>query len=55
MTASLIQWHALIGIFNCQISGTSANNIYNLVRKFVSTLENLLQFYHYLEGVLLPL
>ena len=51
MTVSLVQWHALIGIFNCRISGTTTNNRYNLIRKFVSTLENLLLFYHYLEGV----
>ena len=51
MTVSLVQWHALIGIFNCQISGTSTNNRYNLIRKFVSILENLLPFYYYLEGV----
>ena len=47
MTVSLVQWRALIGVFNCQISGTSTNNRYNLIRKFVSMLENLLLFYHY--------
>ena len=51
MTVSLVQWRALIGIFNCRISGTSTDNRYNLMRKFVSMLENLLLFYHYLEGV----
>ena len=51
MTVSLVQWYALIGIFNCRISRTTTNNRYNLMRKFVSTLENLLLFYHYLEGV----
>ena len=51
MTVSLVQWRALIGIFNCRISGTSANNRYNLIRKFVSMFENLLLFYHYLKGV----
>ena len=51
MTVSLVQCRALIGIFNCRISGTSTNNRYNLIRKFVSMLENLLLFYHYLEGV----
>ena len=53
MTVSLVQWRALIGIFNCRISGTSTNNRhrYNLIRKFVSMFENLLLFYHYLEGV----
>ena len=42
MTVSLVQWRALIGIFNCRISGTSTTNRYNLTRKFVSMLENLL-------------
>ena len=51
MTVSLVQSRALIGIFNCRISGTSTNNRYNLIRKFVSMFENLLLFYHYLEGV----
>ena len=51
MTVSLVQWRALIGISNCRISGTSTNNRYNLIRKFVSMFENLLLFYHYLEGV----
>ena len=51
MTVSLVQWRALVGIFNCPISGTSTNNRYNLIRKFVSMLENLLLFYHYFEGL----
>ena len=51
MLVSLVQWRALIGIFHCRISGTSSNNRYNFVRRFVSTLENLLLFYHYLEAV----
>ena len=51
MTVSLVQWHSLISILNCRISGTTTNNRYNLIRKFVSTLGNLLLFYHYLEGV----
>ena len=51
MTVSLNQWRALIGIFNCWISGTSASNRCNLIRNFVSMLENLLLFYHYLERV----
>ena len=52
MTVSLVQWRALIGIFNCRISGTSTNNRYryNLIRKFLSMFENLLLFYYYLEG-----
>ena len=33
------------------MSGTSANNKYNIIRNFVSMLENLLLFYHYLEGM----
>ena len=51
MTVSLVQWRALIGIFNCRISGTSTNDRYNLIRKFVSILENLFPFYYDLEGV----
>ena len=51
MTVSLVQWRALIGIFNCRISVTSTTNRYYLTRKFVSMLENLLLFYHYLEGM----
>ena len=50
MTVCLIQWRASKGIFNCRISGTSTNNRYNFLRNFVSMLENLLVFYHYLEG-----
>ena len=49
MTGSLVQWHALIGIFNCRISGTSTNKRYNVIRNFVSILGNLLLFCHYLE------
>ena len=37
--------------FNCRISGTSTNNRYNLIRKFVSMFENLLLFYNYPQGV----
>ena len=55
MMVRLVQWCALIGIFNCRISGTSRNNRYNLIRNFGSMLENLLLFYHYLEGVYIPL
>ena len=38
----LVQWRALVGIFNCQISETSTNNRHNLIRNFVSGLENFL-------------
>ena len=48
---SLVQWRALIGTFNCRISATSTNNRYNLIRSFGYKLENLLLFYHYLQGV----
>ena len=51
MTVSLVQQHASIGVFNSRISGTSTNNRCNLIRKFISMLENLLLLYHYLEGV----
>ena len=49
MTVNRVQWRALIGIFNSRISGTSTNNGYNLIRKFVFTLEILLLFYHYFK------
>ena len=55
MTISLVQWRALIGIFNCRIPGTSTNNRYNLIRNYVSVVENLLLFYHYLEEVYIPI
>ena len=51
MTVSLVQWRAVIGILNSWISGTSTKYRYNLIREFVSMLEILLLFYHYLEGV----
>ena len=51
MTVSLVQWRALVGIFDCWISGTLTNNRYNLIRKFVSMIKNLLLCYHCLEGV----
>ena len=51
MTVSLGQWRALMGIFNCRISGISTNNRYNLIRKLVSKYEIFLLFYHYLKGV----
>ena len=44
MMVRLVQWRALIGIFSCQISGTSTNNRYNRQKvwfyawKFASTL-----------------
>ena len=51
MAVSLVQWRALIGIFNCRISGTSTNNRYNIIRNLGSMLANLLLLYHYLEEV----
>ena len=51
MTVSLVQWCAVMGIFNSWISGTSTKYRYNQIRGFVSMLEILLLFYHYLEGV----
>ena len=51
MMASLVQWSALKGIFNYRISGTSSNIRYSLIINFISNLENLLLFYHYLEEV----
>ena len=51
MTVSLVQSRGLIGILYYRISGTSTNDRYNLIRNFGSILENLLLYYHYLEGV----
>ena len=55
MTVSLVQWRALVGIFDCWISGTLTNNRYNLIRKFVSMLKNLLLCYHCLEATIITL
>ena len=53
MAISLVQWHALIGIFDdCGISGKSTNSRHNLIRSFVSILENLLPFYHYITIII---
>ena len=49
--ACLVQCSALKVIFNYRISGTSSNVRYDLIRNFVSMLENLLLFYHCLEKV----
>ena len=38
----LVQWCALVGIFNCRISETSTNNRHNLIRNFAYGPENLL-------------
>ena len=52
MAVSLVQWRALIGIFDCGISGKSTNSRHNLIRSFVSMLENLLPFYHYITIII---
>ena len=51
MAVSLVQWRALIGIFNCQIPGTLTKNRSNLIRNFGCIRESLLLFYHYLKGL----
>ena len=51
MTVSLVQWRALIGFLICQISGTSKKYYIQSQESFVSMLQNLLLFYHCLEGV----
>ena len=47
MTVDLVQWRAVIGIFNSRISAIFINKIINLISMF----ETLLLFYHYTEGV----
>ena len=50
MTVSLVQWRAVIGIFNCRSSVMSRSSRCNLTSNFISAFENLLLFYHYQES-----
>ena len=50
MRVSLVQWRAVIGVFNCQILVMSKNCENYLVNKFISLIESLLLLYHYLEN-----
>ena len=51
MTVNLVQWRAVIGIFNSRISGIFINKRYNIIINLISMFETLLLFYHYVEGV----
>ena len=53
MTVSLLQWSALIGIFNCRMSVVSTNCECKLIRNFVTMFEILLLCYYYLESTYL--
>ena len=50
MALSLVQWHAVIGIFNCHSSVMPKSCSGNLTSKFISAFENLLPFYQYQES-----
>ena len=47
MTVSLVQWRAVIGIFNCCFVGLS--KVYNLSKNVTTVFEMVLLFYHYFE------
>ena len=47
MTVSLIQWRAVMGIFNWRFLGLSKNC--NLSRNFTTVFETVLLYYHYFE------
>ena len=49
MTVNLVQWRAVIGIFNCQSSAISYRGC-NLTENFVSMFKVLLYFWHYFES-----
>ena len=48
MTVSLIQWHAVIGIFNCSYVGLSKTC--NLSKNVTTVLEIVLLCYHYFQS-----
>ena len=50
MTVSLVQWHAVIGIFNCQSEAISKNNLCNLSKNLTCLFEILLVCWHYFES-----
>ena len=55
MTVSLVQWRAVIGIFNCRMSVVSTNCECKLSRNFITMLEILLLCYYYLESTYMSL
>ena len=50
MTVSLVSWLAVIGIFNCRFLVTSKSCKGHLNNNFISFIESLRLFYHYIEG-----
>ena len=54
MTVSLIQWRAVIGIFNYR-SSVMSNQINNLTKNFISMFEMLLFCWHYFESAFIYL
>ena len=50
MTVSLFQWHAVISIFNCQMSVVSTNCERKPSTNFITMLEILLICYYYFEN-----
>ena len=51
MTVNLVQWRAVIGIFNFRISGIFKNKRCNIIINLISMFETLLLFFHYVKGV----
>ena len=49
MTVNLVQWRAVIGIFNCRSSAMSCH-VCNLTKNFVSMFKVLLLCWHYFES-----
>ena len=54
MSVSLIQWRAVIGIFNCR-SSVMSNQVNNLTKNFISMFEMLLFCWHYFESAFIYL
>ena len=50
MTVSLVQWRAVIGVFNCRSLVMSKNSENYLVNNFISLIESLLLLCHYFES-----
>ena len=54
-TVNLVQWRAVIGIFNPRISGIFINKRCHIIINLISMFETLLLFYLYVEGVYITL
>ena len=55
MKVTLVQWRAVMGIFNSRISGIFINKRCNIIINLISMFKTLLLFYHYVEGVYITL